>query len=249
MLTGDAARATDDAAGTTVGAAGAADGATDPGAVLERLLAERYSCRGFRPDPVPRATIERILATAQRAPSWCNSQAWHLCIASPPVTDRLREALVEHVLAHEPAPDFPWPAYEGVYLQRRRECGLQLYKATGVARGDPDAAQRQRMENFRFFGAPHVAIVTTDRALGVYGAIDCGAYVSLFMTAARAHGVASIAQAALAAHAGFWRERLRLGDDRLVVCGISFGYEDASHAANAFRTSRAALPEAVRWLD
>ena len=33
---------------------------------LSRLLAERYSCRGFRPDPVPRATIERILETAQR---------------------------------------------------------------------------------------------------------------------------------------------------------------------------------------
>ena len=27
---------------------------------LTRLLAERYSCRAFRPDPVPRATIEAI---------------------------------------------------------------------------------------------------------------------------------------------------------------------------------------------
>ena len=48
------------------------------------------------------------------------------------------------------------------------------------------------------FGAPHVAIVTSDEALGVYGAVDCGAYVSNFMLAAHSLGVGSIAQAALA---------------------------------------------------
>ena len=33
--------------------------------VLEDLLASRYSCRGFKPDPVPRATIERILGVVR----------------------------------------------------------------------------------------------------------------------------------------------------------------------------------------
>ena len=40
-----------------------------------------------------------------------------------------------------------------------------------------------------------------------------------------------------------------IADDRLVVCGISFGYEDAAHPANSFRTRRAPLSEAVAWLD
>jgi len=47
---------------------------------------------------------------------------------------------------------------------------------------------RQALENFNFFGAPHVAIVHTDEALGVYGAIDCGGYVTSFMLAAQARG-------------------------------------------------------------
>jgi hypothetical protein len=48
-----------------------------------------------------------------------------------------------------------WPSgYHGAYRERRRECGLQLYKSVGVARGDTQAAERQRSENFRFFGAP-----------------------------------------------------------------------------------------------
>ena len=28
---------------------------------LTRLLANRYSCRGYKPDPVPRPVIERML--------------------------------------------------------------------------------------------------------------------------------------------------------------------------------------------
>ena len=218
--------------------------------VLDDLLRERYSCRGFLADPVPRATIERLLAIAQRTASWCNSQPWQLTIISAPAVNRLREGLVQHVIANKPRPDFEWPAeYRGVYQDRRRECGLQLYAATGVARGDRAAAERQRLDNFRFFGAPHVAIISTDAALGVYGAIDCGAYVGNFATAARSLGVATIAQAALAAFPDFWREHARIGADRSVVCGISFGFEDPKHPANAFRTSRAAIAQVVDWID
>jgi nitroreductase len=152
--------------------------------------------------------------------------------------------------AHEPKPDFPFPReYRGVYQERRRECGLQLYQATGVTRGDVEAADRQRLENFRFFGAPHVAIVSTEESLGVYGVLDCGAYVQNFLLAARAQGVACIAQAALALYPQFWREQFALGPDRRVVCGISFGLEDTSHPANAFRTSRAPLAQVAHWLE
>jgi len=217
--------------------------------VLAELVQERYSCRGYRPDAVPRATIDAILQLAQRTASWCNSQSWQVCVASQVATERLRNALMQYARDHEPDPDFAWPQYEGVYLKRRRECGLQLYSATGVARGDNEAAARQRAENFRFFGAPHVALVTTDSALGVYGAIDCGAYVGNFMLAARAHGIACIAQAALAAFPNFWREQLALTVGRKVICGISFGLEDPAHPANSFRTSRACVEEAAQWVE
>jgi len=224
-------------------------GPSQPEAVLAELLNARYSCRGYLPDPVPRTTIDAILSLAQRTASWCNSQAWQVFVADEAATQRLRHELLEYEFSHSPHPDFAWPVYQGVYLQRRRECGLQLYKATGVARGDTEAADRQRLENFRFFGAPHVALVTTDESLGVYGAIDCGAYVSNFSLAARAMGVSCIAQAALAAHPDFWRERLALAPDRKVVCGISFGFEDRAHPANSFRTSRAAVGQAATWIE
>jgi nitroreductase len=94
-----------------------------------------------------------------------------------------------------------------------------------------------------------VAIVTTEEALGVYGAIDCGAFIAHFALAAHALGVASIAQASIAQHAPLVRSHFGLPASRLVVCGISFGYEDKTHPANGFRTDRAPLPSFVTWVD
>ena len=56
----------------------------------------------------------------------------------------------------------------------------RLYEAVGVARGDREAyAETEGLENYKLFGAlPTVAIITSDEALGTYGAVDCGAYVN-----------------------------------------------------------------------
>jgi len=217
---------------------------------LTTLLAERHSCRAFLPRSVPRATIERVLRMAQRTPSWCNAQPWQVIVTSGAATARFREALARHAAAHAPSPDIAFPReYRGVYLERRRACGWQLYESVGIARGDREASARQGMENFRLFGAPHVAIVTTDEAQGTYGALDCGAYVSNFMLCAWSLGIASIAQAAIAGQAPFVRAHFGLAPDRLVICGISFGFEDEDHPANRYRTPRASVTQAVDWVE
>ena len=218
--------------------------------VLEKLLAARYSCRAFKPDKVPRATIERVLNAAQKTASWCNSQPWQVTIFSGEAARKLGEDMYQAATGlAQGETDFPFPReYKGVYLDRRRESGFQLYNALGIQRGDKAAYQKQMLENFRFFGAPHVAIITSDEALGVYGAIDCGGYVGNFMLAAQAAGLATIPQAALAGYSDVVRKHLGVSEDRRVVCGISFGFADPSHAANSYRTNRATIPEAVTFI-
>ncbi|AGU50905.1 putative nitroreductase [Variovorax paradoxus B4] len=217
---------------------------------FKTLLADRYSCRGYLAEPVARETIDAILQLAQRTASWCNSQPWQVTVTSAAATERLRHAFDSDAAAADAAFDIAPPTeYRGVYRERRRECGFQLYESVGIARGDREASQRQAQENFRFFGAPHLALVTTESLLGTYGALDCGAYVNNFMLAARSLGVASIAQAAVASRSKLLHRWFDIPDDRQVVCGIAFGYEDPSHPANQFRTSRAPLEEACRWVD
>ena len=219
--------------------------------VLEELLDERYSCRAYRPDPVPCATIDRILTAAQRTASWCNSQPWQVVIASGEAKEKFRKLIyAEAASGAGDDHDFTPPReYLGVYLERRRESGFQLYNTLGIVRGDKAAYGRQALENYNFFGAPHVAIIHTDEALGIYGAIDCGAYVGNFLLAAQALGLGTIPQAALARHSGLIRRHFGLGDDRRVVCGISFGFPNRDHKINSYRTSRASIADAATFID
>ena len=217
---------------------------------LQTILNERFSCRGYLNREVTPETVSKILSMAQRTPSWCNSQPWQVILTRPVATDRLRDALK----TAKPLPNDAWEIappteYQGVYRDRRRVCGWQLYESVGISSGDRVASAQQAAENFRFFGAPHVAVITTDKSLGSYGAMDCGSFVNNFMLAAASMGVASVAQAALASVAHVLRENLPIGEDRMVVCGISFGYPDLMHPANGFRTERAKLEDVVTVIE
>ena len=218
---------------------------------FERVVRERYSCRQYQKTPVARESIRRILELAQQTPSWCNCQPWQVLVVTGEALERFRLALHAHAAQGVPAhPDFPFPVrYEGLYRERRKVCGVQLYQALGIGREDKSAAAQQSLENFRFFGAPHVALITTEQDLGVYGAVDCGLYVANFMLAAHNFGVASIAQAALASYPDFIRGHFGLPVHRKLVCGISFGYAEPVHPINSYRTARATEQEAAVWVD
>ncbi len=215
--------------------------------VLERLLARRRSCRGFLPQQLPRDTITRLLEAAQRTPSWCNVQPWAVAISSGANIDGLRLALAAET--HEVRSDLPFPELSGVYSERRRVSGWQLYDAVGVQRGDREASAVQHRRNFEFFDAPHVALISTPRALGPYGVLDCGLYIQSFLLAAEALGLGAIVQAALAARAAAMREWFAVPPDHDILVGISFGYPDLSHPSTAYYTDREELDATVRWFD
>ena len=223
---------------------------TDDHAALVGLLNRRHSCRRFLPTPLARDTIEQILAAAARTASWCNAQPWHVHVVSGAPLESLRTAMLARAVAQSPAqPDLDWPReYRGVYQERRRECGWAHYRAVDVDKGDRAGAAQQAIENFRFFNAPHVAILTSDEALGTHGVLDCGGWLSNFMLAATSLGVATIAQAALASWPDVLRKELDIDATRNVVCGVSFGIADPAHAANSFRTTRADVCETVTWV-
>lgn len=217
---------------------------------LETAINERYSCRRYQPRSVPTETIRRILDVTQRTPSWCNTQPWHVVVVSGEAMEKFRGAMHAHAASGAKAnPDFAFPLrYEGVYRDRRKVCGVQLYQSLNIGRDDKAAAAEQSLENFRFFGAPHVALITSEEDLGVYGAVDCGLYVSNFMLAAQSLGVATIAQAALASYPDFIRNYFGLPPTRKFICGISFGYADPGHPINGYRTARSTLEEATTFI-
>jgi nitroreductase len=216
---------------------------------FEQVIRTRYSCRKFTGREVPPETIETIFELAQHTASWNNVQPWRVIIASGTEARDFAAALTRHVAAGAaPHPDFAFPEeYRGVERERRRACGVQLYQSVEIGREDEQRKREQFLENFRLFGAPHVALVTAPAYLGFYAALDCGLYVNSLMLAARSLGVDTIAQAALAAYSDFVREYFGISGERKLVCGVSFGYADSMHPVNQYRTERAPISDCVQW--
>lgn len=225
-------------------------GAVPPTAptTLTDLLATRHSARAFTDREVPREVIDEVLAKAQRAPSWCNTQPWQVHVLSGGARDRFSKVLGEAVLTRPQVADLGLPTYTGVHAERRRESGYALYEALGIERSDRDARALQSFKNFEFFGAPHVLVLTTDAELGTYGVVDAGGWLTVVMLLLAEAGIGSIAQGAIAMYSDVVRDFLDLGEDRRVVCAVSFGHEDAEDPVNAFRTSRAPMGEVVHHL-
>ncbi|MBR7890685.1 nitroreductase family protein [Burkholderia multivorans] len=217
---------------------------------LDRLTSGRSTCRAYRHTALDRELIRSIVGMAGRSASWCNVQPWQLVVTeTPESTERFRQALMQRVAAHpDNESDLPFPpSYEGIYRERRRGAGLALYSALGIGPKDSERSAEQALRNFRLFDAPHVAIVTVPAELGPYALVDAGGFVSSFLIAAYAHGVATTPQGALARHARFVREYFGIPDTQHMICGISFGYVEDAHPVNQFRTTRAAVDDLLRF--
>jgi nitroreductase len=212
-------------------------------------ISTRRSVRAFLPTPVAPDVLERVFATAQRAPSWCNIQPWRAVVTAPSITDRLREALQRAATSEPPTPEAAWPLeYPEPYGTHRRDCGVALYRAMGIARDDLDARRAAWLRNYVCFDAPHVAIVSMDRRFGLYMALDVGCWLQTVLLAATAEGVATCAQAALAAYPEALRSVLSIPEGEQILFGISLGYEDVAAPANACRTTRSPVAQNVRFL-
>ena len=215
-------------------------------ATLEALLRRRHSTRAFEDTEVPDDLITRILELAQRTATWCNAQPWHVRIVRGETLRELSATVRSAVERRDRSFDITPPlAYEGLYADRRRICAMTLYESLGIQREDRAARYTQAMKNYEFFGAPQVAFVTAETALGDYAYVDVGAYMSTFILAAESVGVATIVQGAVAEYSPTVRDLLGIPETELLIASIGFGYEDAAHPVNAMRTDRAPLLEVV----
>lgn len=213
-------------------------------------LATRRSVRGFKPDPVPRATLEHILAIAARAPSGSNIQPWRVRVTIGEEKARLSAALrAAHDAGAKVERDYHYypRVWREPYLSRRRKLGWDLYTLCGIAKGDHAAGHEQRARNFDFFGAPIGLMFSIDRDMELGSWLDFGMFLQSVMLAARGHGLHTCAQAAFCDHHDVVRAHLGIPDDQAVVCGMSLGYIDEAEPANRLVTVREPLERYVTF--
>jgi len=214
-------------------------------------ITSRRSVRGFTPEPVPEATVRRILEAAARAPSGTNMQPWQVTVVTGAARKRISDAVLQarhagesHEAEFKYYPDkMPEP-----YIGRRRKVGWDLYGLVGIAKGDTAKMSVQHDRNFTFFDAPVGLFFTIDKVLEIGSWLDYGMFIQNVMTAAREEGLSSCPQVAWAQYHKVIRRELGVPETQTVVCGMAIGHEDTEEPANALRTERAPLEHWVRFL-
>ena len=212
----------------------------------------RRSTRAFLDRPVPRETLEAIIDAARWAPSGVNAQPWHVAVVQGTTKARLAETLLAARRNNEPErPDYAYYPKEWVepYKSRRKAVGLALYGALRIGKDDPDARLQAWNNNYRFFGAPVGLLFFVDRVLSQGAWVDMGMFIQNVMLAARALGLETCPQAALAEYPDIVRNLLAIPDTRALVCGMALGFADRAHPVNNFRTEREPVGNFVTWHD
>ena len=212
-------------------------------------LNKRVTVRAFKPDPIDRQTLEKIIEAALRAPSWANTQPWQIYLAGGDVLDRLREAYLANLKNCVPRnPDLAAPKQWPPVLQKRMEAMRSERMAT-LERVCLDKSELKDLPamNYHFFYAPVVAYICMDKTLTPWSIFDLGLFSQSLMLAARHFGLGSAPAVTLVAHPDLIRKELKIPDDLSIIIGIALGHADAEHPQNQFRSTRRSVQEAVTF--
>jgi len=208
-------------------------------------VTSRRSIRAFTKEPVPQATLERILTDAARAASGTNIQPWHVIALQGDARDDLVDVVQAAFDAGEMSGDDMYYPAEFVepYKARRRKVGWDMYGLLGIERGDHDKMAAQARTNYEFFGAPVGLMFTLHETMRSGGWLDLGLFMGNIMTLARDHGLDTCPQGAWQEFGPIIHKHLGLPEDHRFIVGMALGYEDTSAVTNTLRTERAPLTD------
>jgi len=224
-------------------------------AAVDQAITTRRSIRAYLPTPVPRQTIEEILAVASRAPSGTNTQPWKVYV----LTGAARERLSARICAAHDDPAqrsqhteeyayYP-TEWRSPYVDRRRKVGWDLYSLLGIAKTDKARMHSQHARNYTFFDAPVGLIFTIDRVMQQGSWLDYGMFLQSIMVAARARGLDTCPQAAFTQFHRLISEELQLPAEEMVVCGMALGHADPKAIENTLVTEREPVAGFARFME
>jgi nitroreductase len=228
---------------------------SETAAIVDDAISSRHSVRAFLPTPVPRETIEAILAVASRAPSGTNTQPWKVWVmtgaAKAGLSERIRAAFDDPAERAKHTEEYAYypTEWRSPYLERRRKVGWDLYSLLGIGKADKARMHQQHGRNYDFFGAPVGLIFTIDRVMQQGSWLDYGMFLQSVMIAARARGLDTCPQAAFTQFHRIIEEQLGLPETEMVVCGMSLGFADRSAVENTLVTEREPLQGFARFLE
>lgn len=205
---------------------------------VHQAVSKRKSIRAFLKTPVSNKLIKELLIQASRAPSGGNLQPWKLFILNDQSMSDFLLFQKEWSKPEIPAYEIYPPKLKEPYRTSRYDLGEQMYKLLGIGREDKEARLQQVMKNFEFFGAPCAFFCFVDREMGPPQWSDLGMFLQTFMLLAKEVGLDTCAQEAWSMKHESVSQFVNAGDEDILFCGMSIGYEDSEAIINSLVSER-----------
>jgi nitroreductase len=216
---------------------------------INEAILTRRSIRSYRPDPVPRGIIEKLLDTSRWSPSGSNTQPWEFAVLGGKVLEEVNTRLIKNMQAGNAHPDIPYPPMPEPYVSRQKTL-IKLMDAYQFTEGTKDVKEKRasnRISSIRFFDAPSAIIIYTDKEICPRAFLGLGMVAQTICLAALEYGLGTCIMSVATFWPEIYHELLGIPESKLIAFGIALGYPDVNARINTFERTREPLDSSTHW--
>ncbi|MDY6844022.1 MAG: nitroreductase [Thermodesulfobacteriota bacterium] len=217
---------------------------------IKEAIKMRKSIRGYKADPIPKDILHALLEISLRSPSAMNTQPWEIAVITGEPLENIRKGTIEALTSGQmPVSDLPQgKSFEGIYKERQRELGFELYGLMGIAREDKEKRNEWTMKGLRTFEAPAIIIISADESLDISRTFcDIGALIQTICITAVDYGLGTCINGQGIMFPQVIRKFVPIPESKKMYMCISIGYPDWEHPANKLESRREPLETNTTW--
>ena len=215
---------------------------------LATIIKERRSIRAFKPDPVSKETIDKILRLTILAPSAINLQPWEFQVIMGEEKERLSRKLVkayrEKQISCSPGAVKPLPKTFGKRGFKTLQ-GMNPFFEEMKVQSNPFINEG----SCQFYGAPVAILICQDDSFSNKSFVDIGILSGYLLLTAHSLGLGTCPIGLITAYQDEIKDLLNIPENTNIVLGVALGYPDGDSPINRFKSSREPLEKMVRWVE